>query len=60
VVVAVVVAAEDEPEHQEGDIAELGIERIETQTSIAHFPPGYGKLLPNISEVLNIRRGRRW
>jgi len=38
--VAVAVAAEDEPEHQEEDIVELVIERIETQTSIAHFPPG--------------------
>jgi len=43
-VVAVVVAAEDEFEHQEGDIAELGTERIKTQTSIAHFPPGYVKV----------------
>ena len=40
VVVAMAVAAEDEPEHQEGDIAGLVIERIETQTSIAHFPLG--------------------
>ena len=44
-VVAVAVASEDEPEHQEGDIAELGIERIETQTSIAHFPPGCVKVV---------------
>ena len=43
--VVVAVAAEDEPEHQEGDIAELGIERIETQTSIAHFPPGCMKVV---------------
>jgi len=43
-IVAVAVAAEDEPEHQEGDIAELGIERIETQTSIAHFPLGCVKV----------------
>jgi len=31
------MAVEDEPEHQEGDIASLVIERIETRTSIAHF-----------------------
>jgi len=37
----VVVVVEDEPKHQEGDIARLVIERIETRTSIAHFPPGY-------------------
>jgi len=37
--VAVFVVAEDEPEHQEEDITGLVIERIETRTSIAHFPP---------------------
>jgi len=44
VAMAVAVAAEDEPEHQEGDIAGLVTERIETQTSIAHFPLGCVKV----------------
>jgi len=44
VAVAVAMAVEDKPEHQEGDIAELGIERIETHTLIAHFPPGCVKV----------------
>jgi len=43
--VAVVVPAEDELEHQEGDIAGLVIERIETQSSIAHFPLGFMKVV---------------
>ena len=34
-----VVVVKDEPEHREGNIAGLVIERIETRTSIAHFPP---------------------
>ena len=38
------VAVKDKPEHQEGDIARVVIERIETQTSIAHFPPGCVKV----------------
>ena len=37
------MAVEDEPEHQGGDIAGVVIERIETRTSIAHFPLGYVK-----------------
>ena len=40
----VVVAVKDEPEHQGRDIAGLVIERIETRTSIAHFPPGCVKV----------------
>ena len=41
---AMVVAAEDKPEHHEGDIAGLVIKRIEIQTSIARFPPGCVKV----------------
>jgi len=44
VVMAMAVAAEDKPEHQEGDIAGLVTKRIETQTSIAHFPLGCVKV----------------
>jgi len=40
----VAVAAEDELEHQEGDITGLVIERIEPRTSIAHFPPSCVKV----------------
>jgi len=41
----VVVAVEDEYENQEGNIAGLVIERIETRTSIAHFPPSCVKVV---------------
>ena len=40
----VVVATKGELEDQEGDIAGLMIEMIETQTLIAHFPPGFVKI----------------
>jgi len=45
VVVALVVAAEDDLDHWEGDIVELVIESIESRTSIAHFPPGFMKVV---------------
>jgi len=42
--VVVVVAAEDKPKHEEGDIAGPVIKRIETWTLFAHFPLGFVKV----------------